>query len=308
MSKRKYNAVRKCAIEIMQDCDAPNILPYKTLSKFIKTVDIGDVKDLREFCMEAGFNPVSGVYRSLEPLLVQLASLYIKTNDTLPCLHWFNEEVGVFHVAVGADGAPFGRDDTATAYLVSFLNLLERVASCEENFLLMGANCKEDDAVMISYTKHLVKEMKTIEAKKYTIGNVDVKFVFQLVPSDQKWLASMAGELNNAATFFSTFANVSNKNMATLGGQIGDKKATWQRWQFADRIEKAKAVEKYKQKLSEKELKARTKVTTFIAKQKSRQEFEPPPWENLLTKPRLNLCTHATMHGSTCSNKCLSLV
>ena len=55
----------------------------------------------------------------------------------------------------------------------------------------------------------------------------------------------MAGELNNAATFFSTFANESNKNMATLGGQIGDKKATWQHWQFSDCIEKAKAVEKY---------------------------------------------------------------
>ena len=41
----------------------------------------------------------------------------------------------------------------------------------------MGANCKEDDAVMISYTKHLVKEMKPIEAKKYTTENVDVKFV-----------------------------------------------------------------------------------------------------------------------------------
>ncbi|CAH3025764.1 unnamed protein product [Porites evermanni] len=110
----------------MQDCHAPNILPYKTLSKFIKTVDIGDVKDLREFCMEAGFNPVSGVYRSLKPLLVQLATstststlfsiFYIKTNDTLLCLHWFNEEVGVFYVAVGADGAPFDKDDTATAY------------------------------------------------------------------------------------------------------------------------------------------------------------------------------------------------
>lgn len=97
----------------------------------------------------------------------------------------------------------------------------------------MGANCKEDDAVMISYTKHLVKEMKTIEAKKYTTENVDVKFVLQLVPSDQKWLATMAGELNNAATFFSTFANES------------DKKATWQHWQFSDCIEKAKAVEKY---------------------------------------------------------------
>ena len=60
------------------------------------------------------------------------------------------------------------------------------------------------------------------------------------------------------------------------GGNIGDKKATWQCWKFSDRIEKGKAVEKYKQKLSEKELKSRTKVTTFIANQKSRQEFDPP--------------------------------
>ena len=43
-----------------------------------------------------------------------------------------------------------------------------------------------------------------------------------------------------------------------------------------DRIEKAKTVEKYKQKRSEKELKARTKVTSFIGNQKSRQEYEPP--------------------------------
>ena len=276
MSKRKYNAIRKCNIEILQGCYAPNILPYKPLSKFIKTIDIGDVKDLREFCQEAGLNPVSGVYRSLEPLLLQLASLYIKINATLPCLHWFNEEVGVFYVALGADGAPFGKDETATAYLVSFLNVLERVASCEDNFLLMGSNCKEDDPVMIHFTKHLVKEMETIEGKKYMVGNLEIKFVFQLVPSDQKWLACMGGELNNAATFFSTFANVSIKNMATLGGNIGDKKATWQCWKFSDRIVKAKAVEKYKKKLSENELKTRTKVTTFIANQKSRQEFEPP--------------------------------
>ena len=170
--------------------------------------------------MEAGFSPVSGVYRSLEPLLVQLASLYIKTNDTLPC------------------------------------------------FLA------------------------------YTIGNVDVKFVLQLVPSDQKWLASMAEELNNAATFFSTFANVSNKNVATLGGQIGDKKATWQRWQFSDRIEKAKAVEKYKLKLSEKELKARTKVTTFIANQKSRQELEPPlgKFIDIAKVEPLHTCNNAWQH------------
>ena len=172
MSKKGHNAIRKCPIEIFQGCYAPNILLYKRLSQFIKTIDIGDVRDLREFCEEAGLNPVSGVYRSLEPLLLQLASLYVKINATLPCLHWFNEEVGVFHVALGADGAPFGKDETATAYLVSSLNVLERVASCEDNFLLMGSNCKEDDPVMINFTKHLVKEMQTIKEKKYMVGNV----------------------------------------------------------------------------------------------------------------------------------------
>ena len=32
-------------------------------------------------------------------------------------------------MAVEADSAPFGKDDTVTAYLVSFLNLLNRVQS-----------------------------------------------------------------------------------------------------------------------------------------------------------------------------------
>ena len=48
------------------------------------------------------------------------------------------------------------------------------------------------------------------------------------MPCDQKWLVCIAGELNNAATYLSSFANVNNKDMATLGGSIGDKNATWQ--------------------------------------------------------------------------------
>ena len=75
----KYNAIWKCPIiEIMQDCHAPNILPYKTLSKFIKTVDIGDVKDLTEFCMEAGFNPVSGEAK------ISLTDLQGKNQNAFP--------------------------------------------------------------------------------------------------------------------------------------------------------------------------------------------------------------------------------
>ena len=35
-------------------------------------------------------------------------------------------------MAVKADGAPFDKDDTVTAYLVSFLNLLNRAQSCDD--------------------------------------------------------------------------------------------------------------------------------------------------------------------------------
>lgn len=79
----------------------------------------------------------------------------------------------------------------------------------------------------------------------------------------------MGGKLN-AATYFSTFANVSNKNMATLGGNNGYKKATWQSWKFSDRIKKAKATVDFSTRIESQE------VTTFSAKQESRQEFEPP--------------------------------
>jgi len=49
-------------------------------------------------------------------------------NRTSPCLHWFNGEKGALYAAVGADGAPSGKDHKAIAYLVSILNLLNNVA------------------------------------------------------------------------------------------------------------------------------------------------------------------------------------
>ena len=70
--------------------------------------------------------------------------MYLTLHEIDPCLQWFNGEEGVLYVAVGADGAPFGKDDTATAYLVSFLNLLQRVQSCNDNHLILGAKCEED--------------------------------------------------------------------------------------------------------------------------------------------------------------------
>ena len=49
------------------------------------------------------------------------------------------------------------------AYLVSILNLLHKVQSCNDNHLLMGATCAEDTPLMKQYTKHLVEEMELME-------------------------------------------------------------------------------------------------------------------------------------------------
>ena len=48
------------------------------------------------------------------------------------------------------------------AWLVSFLNVGPWVASPNENFLLFGANCKEDHMVVELFTSKLVKDIAVI--------------------------------------------------------------------------------------------------------------------------------------------------
>ena len=59
----------------------------------------------------------------------------------------------------------------------------------------------------------LAADVAYIEGRVFQVDNVNVKFYFDLVPSDMKWIAFFAGELNNAACYFSTFANVSADDM-----------------------------------------------------------------------------------------------
>ena len=94
-------------------------------------------------------------------------------------------------MAAGAGGVPFGTDDTVTAYLVCFLNLLNRVQSCYDNHLLLGANCGEDHPFIKSYSNHLREEMEQIEGKRLTTERGEqVVFKFELIPSDMKWISS----------------------------------------------------------------------------------------------------------------------
>lgn len=212
---------------------------------------------------------------------MRLAHLYLWLDEqSAQTLHWFNGEKGKFIVAIGADGAPFGKDETATSYLVSFLNILDGVQSCDHNYMLMGANCDETHELMFEYTKHVKREMEEIEGKKYEVRGATVTFQCKLIPSDQKWMSSMAGELNNAATYFSSFADVSKKDIRTINGTIGDdKKCTWKKWSYEKRMKDVELVKifKEKNKIPENSQTSyqRTKVTGYIATLKSRQELSP---------------------------------
>lgn len=205
--------------------------------------------------------------------------MYLFLDSHNKILHWFNGNKGKFLVALGADGAPFGKDETATAFEVSFLNILDGIQSCNNVFLLMGANCEETHPLMFEYTKHVCKEMKQIEQKCFEVQGMQISFECKLIPADQKWIASMSGELNNAATYNSSFGNVSKDSLKKVGGTLGnDPDCTWKPWDYEQRVKDAEAVERFKQskKIGDSGVKnERTKVTAFIASIHSRQEFKP---------------------------------
>lgn len=70
---------------------------------------------------------------------------------------------------MGVDGAPFGKANEACTWLVSFLNVSERVASPDDNFLICGPNCKEDHPSIVEYGKQLKSESTAIESQTFTV-------------------------------------------------------------------------------------------------------------------------------------------
>ena len=65
-----------------------------------------------------------------------------------------------------------------------------------------------------------------------------------------KFLAYLNVELNNAAKYFSSFANVSKDDCNPLNGKYGESHDwKWKLWQYdAERINVAKQVEHFKRK------------------------------------------------------------
>ena len=261
LSKEKYKAVRlnlsmksnktskgRKSHKIHEEIKIPKLVTYAKLVKYINLVNVGNIKQLSDFCDQDEI--VNGAYRDLEELLTILAGLYIEIDELLgddSYLMKFNYDHCHFIVAIGADGAPFGKHDEATARLVSFLNSGDRITSQNENFLLAGGNCSEDHASMKRYAKKLVRDFHSIESKTYHIKEKVVAFSFEMVPADMKWLASFSGELSNASYYFSSFANVNNDNKRTVNGSLGpEPENTWQPWAYQGRLKVVQVVSKTK--------------------------------------------------------------
>ena len=237
LSKEKYKSVhlnmstcfnstsnKRSSLKFMHDVTVPKLLSYPKLMQFVNSINTGNVKEFSDFCDDLDDdNQVYGSYKDLEEMLLELGDMYVSLDKKTPFLLNFWEPLWHFRVALGADGAPFGKDDEATAWLLSFLNVGNRIASCNENFLLCGANCSESHPSMFKFALKFISDVAYIEKQIYVLTDSKRKarFTVELIPCDMKWAATFSGELSNAARFFSPFGNVIESNKCTVNGCLG---------------------------------------------------------------------------------------
>ena len=230
ISKSKYEGVAGCNIRqycarenrskyltMMNHVRLPCYLPYKQLMRYVRSQDIGELSDIP---VVDGCRPVTGTRRSLRATVTAMADVFLSNRRLRRTLEWFGEE-NCFHFAIGGDGAPYGKaDEDMTIWCVSFLNRGRRVGSPQDNFLLVAAQCKETDPAMLEYARHLDEEITQLEAQTITIRGRSCTFKCGMAVFDQKYLATVSGELPNNSTYFSSFGDVSNDNKSQVNGSL----------------------------------------------------------------------------------------
>ena len=128
----RSTAKGKCSIKIMPGVSFPKLVPYDKLINYIKTIDFNEniVDMVPEFCFGLpNSEEVNGAYRKLEEFVLKLVEMFIVIDQALRSKSFFNHlrsDKYHFKLAIGADGAPFGKDDEATAWLISCLNVVGR--------------------------------------------------------------------------------------------------------------------------------------------------------------------------------------
>ena len=232
--------------------DPPKLAPYSLIREEIMKVDIGEVRDVKDFMDGTGddFKDVKGCYRPPGQALLCLAKFYLKVDkyreDKLlqfPSIPKKDPSSFMFVVGFGGDGAPCIK---GTTFLVSFLNVGGRIANSSETYLLFGADCGEESVICERFVAQAIKEISELESQSGIPIEVDgetvkVEFALRLVPNDMKMLAFLAGELSNSATYCTTFADLKldeRNHFKTFN--------KWNEWKYDKRIKDADAVEKNK--------------------------------------------------------------
>ena len=128
--------------------------------------------------------------------------------------------------------------------------LWERIASSAEQFLLFDAGVDENSDIVTIFFEKLVCELDILENSvfDFLVKSTKAKVEFKVTesPNDMKMLSYLAGKLSNAATYFSTFANVRHKDCNDFSKSFGvENKHFWKTFPNSQRISGAeKAMQK----------------------------------------------------------------
>ena len=282
LGKRKYLSIRKANRgATYRGTRVSNYVPYKMLADRINSVDIGNLKDINT--LDDASEGELGVYREPAEYIIRLAQFYIKVNENrIDKLHDFpyfkphDPYAKLFVLAFGGDHAPI----CGMSILISFLNVGKRIGSSSEQFLLLGGDVGESSKLVSKFVCKLIADIKYLESKTFDIeclGRITkCEFRLRELPNDMKMLCFLAGELSNAATYFSTFGNVTKSDANDLNKEYGKD---WKAFSFAKRLEDVKKVADFKKNVLSKSTAAeatkRSKLTAYIGSLKSRQETYP---------------------------------
>ena len=210
MGKEKYISLRKANRNSdYQQQQIANYIPYKELSVYIRSIDIGVV------------NPVSevtpGCCRQIGSFVLRLAEFYMSVNQhrkdklmEFPSFEKKSADSFLFLLSFGGDGAP----GVGTVFNISFINVGCRLLSSSETHMVFGADVDETSDTVKIFLKQAVQDFEYLESKVFTVKvqNIEKQVEFKLteLPNDMKMLCFLGGELSNAAKYFTTFADVSS--------------------------------------------------------------------------------------------------
>ena len=185
----------------------PNIaISDKRVENFVRSLDIGHVNQIPN---------APGVSRTITGLVFMIIDLHLRLPYLFRKLIWFNDNINHFIMQFSDDGAPESSQLTMSIGSLTSWNFGDRVRSRDFQYILHCVSLGKKDEVLQSIWKQHTDEMEMLEGNVFIVSNKQCTVEFQ--PSaDMCWQSWANSELNQAATYLSLYASVSEGNMCTM--------------------------------------------------------------------------------------------